>query len=142
MNVGSSRRRRGRIACVVFAGLAVSVGAAVQISAAGSDPGQSRLGAQPRAGNGISAPAVWTTVWVDDFGGASGQLPASRKWMIDLGRSYPGIRPERTDIDRLRYGHRRQHSHQRGRGASDEEERSDGDRVQNRDALVIARGEP
>jgi hypothetical protein len=32
----------------------------------------------------------WTTVWSDDFNGASGSLPSSANWIIDTGHGYPG----------------------------------------------------
>ncbi|MER6397089.1 glycoside hydrolase family 16 protein [Kitasatospora sp. NPDC001603] len=36
------------------------------------------------------APAGWTTVWSDDFGGAADTLPAAADWIVDTGTSYPG----------------------------------------------------
>ncbi|WP_433022746.1 glycoside hydrolase family 16 protein [Kribbella sp. CA-294648] len=35
-------------------------------------------------------PPGWTTIWSDDFNGASGSLPSSANWIIDTGHSYPG----------------------------------------------------
>jgi hypothetical protein len=35
-------------------------------------------------------PTGWTLAWSDDFTGASGSLPSSANWIIDLGHSYPG----------------------------------------------------
>ena len=34
--------------------------------------------------------AGWTTVWSDDFDGASGALPSGANWIIDTGHGYPG----------------------------------------------------
>ncbi|TCC05054.1 glycoside hydrolase family 16 protein [Kribbella soli] len=35
-------------------------------------------------------PAGWTTVWSDDFDGASGALPSGANWIVDTGHGYPG----------------------------------------------------
>ncbi|TCC37687.1 glycoside hydrolase family 16 protein [Kribbella speibonae] len=35
-------------------------------------------------------PAGWSTVWSDDFDGASGALPSAANWIIDTGHGYPG----------------------------------------------------
>src|SRR5882757_1534929 len=35
-------------------------------------------------------PAGWTTIWSDDFNGASGSLPSGANWIIDQGHAYPG----------------------------------------------------
>jgi beta-glucanase (GH16 family) len=65
---------------LLAAGAAFAV-ASIGILAAGPD--QAALAAP-------APPPGFTTVWSDDFSGASGTSPSSANWLFDLGTSYPG----------------------------------------------------
>ncbi|WNI19042.1 discoidin domain-containing protein [Actinacidiphila sp. ITFR-21] len=41
-------------------------------------------------GSTTPPPGNWTTLWSDDFNGASGAPPASGDWIVDTGTAYPG----------------------------------------------------
>ncbi|MFI6849301.1 glycoside hydrolase family 16 protein [Kitasatospora sp. NBC_00085] len=74
-----TRRRRPRRA---LATVLTAAGAATALCAALL--GSTATAAVP------PAPAGWTTVWSDDFGGAANTLPAGADWIVDTGTSYPG----------------------------------------------------
>ncbi len=65
--------------------LAMCVGAAASLPVVGASS----------AGASLPAPASgWTTVWADDFAGASGTKVDSANWIYDIGTSYPGGAPK------------------------------------------------
>ncbi|MFB7619716.1 glycoside hydrolase family 16 protein [Kitasatospora sp. NPDC056181] len=75
----ATRRRRPRRA---LATVLTAAGAATALCAALL--GSTATAAVP------PAPAGWTTVWSDDFGGAANTLPSGADWIVDTGTSYPG----------------------------------------------------
>lgn len=75
------RRRRGR------RGLALAASAALAVAAT---PAVLALTAGAANATVPGAPSGWTTVFSDDFNGASGTGLNRADWLYDLGHSYPG----------------------------------------------------